>query len=197
MAQARAAPGPLQAGGRRDAGPEPHGAIPGKQPPGGQAGHRRLPHSLWETYSAFANSYGGVILLGVEELPDHSLRVQGLLEPHEMADELWSMLSDPKVVSANILRRDQVWVAGTDYGSVVVVEVPPAERDQLPVYLGGDPFTGSYRRAGTATTTAPGRGGGHAGRQRALKDEHPPGAACAAPGGCFWALYRLASSTWV
>ena len=130
-----------------------------------------LPHSLWETYSAFANSYSGVILLGVEELhiydcyvpvvelpigatedrveelPDHSLRVQGLLEPHEMADELWSMLSDPKVVSANILRRDQVWVAGTDYGSVVVVEVPPAERDQLPVYLGGDPFTGSYRRA--------------------------------------------------
>ena len=51
------------------------------------------------------------------------------------------------MVSANILRRDQVWVAGTDYGSVVVVEVPPAERDQLPVYLGGDPFTGSYRRA--------------------------------------------------
>ena len=51
------------------------------------------------------------------------------------------------VVSANILRRDQIWVAGTDYGSVVVVEVPPAERDQLPVYLGGDPFTGSYRRA--------------------------------------------------
>ena len=30
---------------------------------------------------------------------------------------------------------------------MVVVEVPPAELDQLPVYLGGDPFTGSYRRA--------------------------------------------------
>ena len=143
-----------------------------------------LPHSLWETYSAFANSYGGVILLGVEELPDHSLRVQGLLEPHEMADELWSMLSDPKVVSANILRRDQVWVAGTDYGSVVVVEVPPLHRLLSP---------GLGRRL----PLHPGRGGGHAGRQRALKDEHPPGAACAAPGGCFWALYRLASSTWV
>lgn len=40
-----------------------------------------LPKSIWETYSAFANSYGGVILLGVEELCDRSLRVQGLLDP--------------------------------------------------------------------------------------------------------------------
>lgn len=106
-----------------------------------------LPQSIWETYSAFANSYGGVILLGVEELPDHSLRVQGLLEPHEMVQEFWAILNDPATVSVNILGPQQVWVAGTHHGSVVVIEVPPAERDQLPVYLGKSPFTGSYRRA--------------------------------------------------
>ena len=107
-----------------------------------------LPHSIWETYSAFANSNGGMILLGVEELPDHTLRVQGLLEPHELAEEFWTLVNDPAVVSVNILRPEDVWVAGTEEGSVVVIQVPPAERDQRPVYVGGDPFRGSYRRSG-------------------------------------------------
>ena len=43
-----------------------------------------LPRSIWETYSAFGNTSGGLILLGVEEREDHSLRIQGLLNAQEM-----------------------------------------------------------------------------------------------------------------
>ena len=107
-----------------------------------------LPKSIWETYSAFANSYGGVILLGVEERPDHSLRVQGLLNPWELVAEFNALRRDPKVVSADLLTDGDIQVVHVDGGDVVVIRVPPAERDQRPVYIGGDLVRGSFRRSG-------------------------------------------------
>lgn len=107
-----------------------------------------LPHSIWETYSAFANSYGGVILLGVEELPDRSLRAQGLLDPQELVEEFTALLSDPKVVSVNLLKEEDIQILTVEGKEIVAICIPMAEQDQLPVYIGGDMVRGSYRRSG-------------------------------------------------
>ena len=107
-----------------------------------------LPHSIWETYSAFANADGGVILLGVEELADKSLHAIDLLDPQWLIEDLWAGLEDPKVVSRNILTPDDIEIRIVDGKQIVAVTVPPAAADLRPIFIGGDPIRGTYRRSG-------------------------------------------------
>lgn len=107
-----------------------------------------LPQSLWETYSAFANTFGGIILLGVEELPDHTLRVSGISQPEKMIEKFWEIARNQKYISMNILRGEDVYISDTGQGKIIVIEVPRARRQDKPVFLGEDPYHGAYRRCG-------------------------------------------------
>ncbi len=107
-----------------------------------------LPKSIWETYSAFANAFGGVILLGVEELPDHTLRPVDLPDPEGEIREFWAILNQPKRVSVNILTEQNVTVQTVDGKRTIAIYVPRAHRCDRPVYIDGDPMSGTYRRSG-------------------------------------------------
>lgn len=107
-----------------------------------------LPHSLWETYSSFANTRGGLIVLGVVEWKDRSLHAAGLQYPEEYVKEIWEILSDRTKVSQNILSPEKVRVETVGGKQIVVMEIPKASRRQSPVYLGEDPFSGTYFRKG-------------------------------------------------
>ena len=116
-----------------------------------------LPESIWESYSAFANTLGGVILLGVEELEDKSLRSVDLADPEGLAEEFLEKLNDTRVVSANILSEGDVSVEDSDGKRIVVIRVPRATREQRPVFIGKDAFRGSYRRNGEGDYLCPKR----------------------------------------
>ena len=107
-----------------------------------------LPHSIWETYSAFANTAGGYILLGVEEQADKSLRAITLAEPERLVTEFWNTVNNHQKVNVNILANRNVNIIETDGHRIVVIEVPRADRRDKPVYIGADPFAGSFRRNG-------------------------------------------------
>lgn len=62
-----------------------------------------LPHSLWDTYSSFANCYGGVIILGVTENPDGSWRTTGLENERKLLKDFWDTVNNKKKVSLNLL----------------------------------------------------------------------------------------------
>ncbi len=47
-----------------------------------------LPNSIWETYSAFANTDGEFILLGVKENKDHSFTAEGVEINQILSDKI-------------------------------------------------------------------------------------------------------------
>ena len=107
-----------------------------------------LPESIWETYSAFANTEGGVILLGVEEEPNRFLHTVDLPDPDWLIEEFWSLINDPKIASANILREEDVQIKEVEGDHIIVINVPKAEKKDRPIYIYGDPISGSYYRSG-------------------------------------------------
>lgn len=114
-----------------------------------------LPHSLWETYSSFANTLGGVILLGVAEAADKSLYSVPLPDPQKLVDEFWRNVNDPTVVSANLLNAEDVQILRSGGHSIVAIFVPRADFRQRPVYVGHDPFFGTYFRKGEEDCRSP------------------------------------------
>ena len=81
-----------------------------------------LPQSLWETYSAFANTDGGVILLGVEEHRDRSLHPVDLPDPTGLLQDFCEI--------------------------IIAIHVPRAPEEESPIYLGNDPRNGTFWRSG-------------------------------------------------
>lgn len=107
-----------------------------------------LPHSIWETYSAFANTLGGIILLGAVEYKDKSLHTVDLPDPERLVKEFWELVNDPAKASVNILTSKHVRIEEVNGDHIIVIEVPRAPRYCKPVYVDGDPVSGTYRRSG-------------------------------------------------
>ncbi|MEZ8188715.1 RNA-binding domain-containing protein [Vibrio sp. 1F279] len=108
-----------------------------------------LPKDFWETYSAFANTYGGTVFLGLTELEDCSFEVSGVKDTDKIKKALFARLGNPQSVSVNLLEGDgdkYVEVLNIEGKNVVKITVPKANRQQKPVYINNNPKLGTYIR---------------------------------------------------
>ena len=106
--------------------------------------------SVWETYSAFANTCGGIILLGIEEHMserdlDKRFTFTGVKKPDVRLKEFWDTINSNKV-SANILLDDNVGYCDVNGHTVLWIEVPQADYRYKPVYINENPIKGSFKR---------------------------------------------------
>lgn len=112
----------------------------------GHDGKGGLPKSLWETYSAFANTDGGIIILGAKELKNGTFEARGIENLIQIKADLFNTLNNPAKINKNLLTDQFVREWQIDGKSLLVIAVPRASRKQQPIYLNNNPLNNTYVR---------------------------------------------------
>lgn len=111
----------------------------------GRDGKGEIPKDFWETYSAMANTDGGVVLLGVEEKKG-AFRAHDLEHIGRLKKELFDNANNRKKASVNLLTNKSVHEIRIGAARILAIEIPRAKRQDRPVFLNGDPLGNSYVR---------------------------------------------------
>lgn len=109
-----------------------------------------VPRSIYESYSAFANTIGGYIILGVLEdkskkLPEERFIIQGIQNPEKQKEDFWNTINGSKV-NVNILKDEDVSIVEEGNKRLIVIKVPRADYKLRPIYVGENPYKGTYKR---------------------------------------------------
>ncbi|MEK6293733.1 MAG: RNA-binding domain-containing protein [Paraburkholderia tropica] len=114
---------------------------------GGRDGKGEIPKEFWPSYSAMANTEGGEIILGVEEIkPTGGFRPHHLANASSMRQEIFNLANNRQKISANLLRDEDVQIVRVDACNVLRVRIPRAARRQRPIFVGENPLRGTYER---------------------------------------------------
>ena len=110
-----------------------------------------VPNSLWETYSAFANTNGGILLLGVYENvaeKDSLMRftITGVEDADKIRKDLWNTINSREKVNVNLLHDEDVQTISVNGKEVIAINVPRADYNLRPVYINNNLMRGTYRR---------------------------------------------------
>lgn len=112
----------------------------------GRDGKGALPEDFWPTYSSFANTEGGMVLLGVRE-KQGQFSIEGLADIAKVRKELFDGLNNRQKVSLNLLTDASVREVVLQGRTILAIEIPRANRKLRPVHLTTNPFAQhTYRR---------------------------------------------------
>lgn len=93
-----------------------------------------LPNDFWSTYSAFANTSGGYIILGVKEENNQNI-LSDVANYEKIKTDLFTTACNSTKVNIDLLLPDNIHVKNIDGKYIIVIYIPEAAINQKPVYI--------------------------------------------------------------
>ena len=112
-----------------------------------------LPNSLWETYSAFCNTSGGIIILGIEEEKNGDNIIIGINDIDKMEKDIWNTANNLAKVSYNVIGNGDIYKVKIDDKNIMILDIKEAPHNKKPVYLNRK-IENTYIRRGEADKKA-------------------------------------------
>jgi predicted HTH transcriptional regulator len=106
-----------------------------------------FPKEFWKSYSAFANTNTGIIILGVNEKKG-DIVVEGLTDEQieKYKKQFWNDCNNPNTISINLLSNNDVKEITFQEKRLLTFRIPFASRTERPVYITRNPFGNTYKR---------------------------------------------------
>ncbi len=104
-----------------------------------------LPKDFWETYSAFANTKGGYVVLGISEPKPYTFEVSGIKNHRRILDNLFNNAASKEKVNYNLLSDDNIVVEEKDGKYVLIIYIPELAITHKPLFL-NDNIKNTYIR---------------------------------------------------
>ncbi|WP_294705418.1 RNA-binding domain-containing protein [uncultured Fusobacterium sp.] len=95
-----------------------------------------FPKEALNTYSAFANTDGGILVLGIEEKSGRAI-VSGVENIEKIKKDIFDTLNNKSIVSKNIIDDRNVKIEEIESKKIIIIEIPKANYKDKPVYLRG------------------------------------------------------------
>jgi ATP-dependent DNA helicase RecG len=112
-----------------------------------KAAENELPKDAWKTISAFANTNGGYLVLGITEKKG-KFYPSGIKNAAYQQQNFWNAHNDKTKINIPLIDESNVNEIKIDDLSIIVIKVPRASRTQRPVYINNNPNTGTFKRQG-------------------------------------------------
>ena len=104
-----------------------------------------VPKDAWKSISAFANTEGGYVVLGIAEKKGR-FQILGVNNPKKQLKDFWDNHNNSQKLNIPICNESDVTIETIEDKSLIIIKVPKVTRTQRPVYINNNPMIGTYKR---------------------------------------------------